>query len=48
MKTSALLQGECINPNTNYAVLIKTNSEGRVFKPQKLEYTLNVPFIMSL
>jgi hypothetical protein len=25
---AALLQGECINPNTNYAVLIKTNSEG--------------------
>lgn len=46
---SALLQGECINPNTNYAVLIKTNSEGSgIFKSTKVEYTLNgVPYIMS-
>lgn len=46
---SALLQGECVNPNTNYALLIKTNSEGNgAFKPTKIEYTLNgVPFIMS-
>lgn len=46
---SAILQGECINPNTNYVVLIKTNSEGSgVFKSTKIEYTLNgVPFIMS-
>jgi hypothetical protein len=46
---SALLQGECINPKTNYAVLIKTNSEGSgIFKSTKVEYTLNgVPFIMS-
>jgi hypothetical protein len=36
---SALLQGECINPNANYAVLIKTNSEGSgIFKSTKVEY----------
>ena len=46
---SALLQGECINPNTNYALLVKTNSEGSgIFKATTIEYTLNgVPFIMS-
>lgn len=46
---SALLQGECINPTTNYAILIKTNSEGNgVFIPTQIEYTLNgVLYVMS-
>ena len=46
---SALELNECINPNTNYAVLIKTNAAGTgVFKSTKVEYTLNgVPHIMS-
>lgn len=46
---SALALNECINPNTNYAILIKTNAEGDgIFKTTKVEYTLNgVPFIMS-
>lgn len=46
---SALLQGECIKPNTNYAVLIKTIAEGSgVFKSTKIEYTVNgIPYIIS-
>jgi hypothetical protein len=46
---SALSEGECINPNTNYAVLVKTSSEGSgIFEATTIEYTLNgVPFIMS-
>lgn len=46
---SALELNECINPNTNYAVLIKTNASGNGnFKSTKVEYTLNgVPHIMS-
>jgi hypothetical protein len=46
---SPLVQGECINPNTNYAVLVKTSSEGSgIFEATTIEYTLNgVPFIMS-
>lgn len=46
---SPLLEGECIDPNTNYALLVKTNVEGTgIFKSTKIEYTLNgVPFIMS-
>jgi len=46
---SPILQGECINPNTNYALLIKTNSEGNgIFRSTKVEYTLNgVPYVMS-
>lgn len=46
---SALQLNECINPNTNYAVLIKTNAAGTGdFKSTKVEYTLNgVPHIMS-
>lgn len=46
---SALQLNECINTNTNYAVLIKTNAAGTGdFKSTKVEYTLNgVPHIMS-
>jgi hypothetical protein len=46
---SAILQNECIKSNINYAVLIKTTSEGiGVFKTTKVEYTINgVPYIMS-
>lgn len=44
-----LLQDECINPNTNYALLIKTTSDGDgIFRVTKIEYTLNgVPYVMS-
>jgi hypothetical protein len=47
---SALLQGECINPKINYAVLIKTKSEGSgIFKSTKVEYTLNCwDFLQSI
>lgn len=40
---------ECINPNTNYAILIKTNSSGNgIFRSTQIDYTLNgVPLIMS-
>ena len=46
---TALELNECINPNTNYAIKIKTKSEGDgIFKRTTVEYTLNgVPFIMS-
>lgn len=46
---SPILQGECINPNTNYAILIKTNATGDGdFRNTKIEYTLNgVPLVMS-
>lgn len=46
---SVIEQNECINPNTNYAIIIKTNSTGDgVFKATKVEYTLNgVPYIMT-
>jgi hypothetical protein len=39
---SALLQGECVNPDTNYAILIKTSSGGSGdFKTTVIEYTFN-------
>lgn len=46
---TALELNECINPNTNYAIKIKTKSEGDgVFRRTTVEYTLNgVPFVMS-
>lgn len=46
---TALELNECINPNTNYAIKIKTKSEGDgIFKRTTVEYTLNgVPFVMS-
>jgi hypothetical protein len=46
---SPIAQNECINPNTNYALLIKTSSVGTgVFKSTKVEYTLNgLPYIMT-
>jgi hypothetical protein len=39
-----------VNVNTNYVVLIKTDSEGSIiFRSTKVEYTLNgVPYLMSL
>jgi hypothetical protein len=46
---TALELNECINPNTNYAIKIKTNAVGDgVFKRTTVEYTLNgVPYVMS-
>lgn len=39
---SPIAQNECINPNTNYALLIKTNSNGKgAFKATKIMYTIN-------
>lgn len=39
---SLIAQNECINPTTNYALLIKTNSSGKgAFKATTIEYTLN-------
>lgn len=39
---SPIAQNECINPTTNYALLIKTNSSGKgAFKATTIEYTLN-------
>ena len=39
---SPIAQNECINPTTNYALLIKTNSSGKgAFKAITIEYTLN-------
>ncbi len=47
---SPIAQKECINTNTNYALLIKTNSNGKgIFKATKIEYTLNgINNIMTL
>lgn len=46
---SPLALNECINPNTNYAIQIKTNAVGDgIFKTTKVEYTVNgIPYIMS-
>jgi hypothetical protein len=46
---TALELNECINPNTNYAIKIKTNAAGDgIFKRTVVEYTLNgVPYVMS-
>jgi hypothetical protein len=39
---SPIAKNECINPNTNYAILIKTNSVGKgAFQNTKILYTLN-------
>jgi hypothetical protein len=39
---SPIAQNECINPTTNYALLIKTNSNGKgAFKATTIEYTVN-------
>ena len=39
---SLIAQNECINPTTKYALLIKTNSNGKgAFKATTIEYTLN-------
>jgi len=47
---SPIAQNECINPTTNYALLIKTNISGKgVFKEITIEYTLNgTPNIITL
>lgn len=39
---SPIANNECINPNTNYAVLIKTKSNGTgTFNSTKIMYTIN-------
>lgn len=39
---SPIAQNECINPTTNYALLIKTTSTGKgAFKATTIEYTFN-------
>lgn len=39
---SPIANNECINPNTNYAILIKTNSNGSgAFNSTKIMYTVN-------
>jgi hypothetical protein len=39
---SPVAQNECINPTTNYALLIKANANGKGnFKATTIEYTLN-------
>jgi hypothetical protein len=39
---SPIAKNECINPNTRYAILIKTNSVGKgAFQDTKILYTLN-------
>ncbi len=39
---SPIAQNECINPTTNYALLIKANANGKgAFKATTIEYTLN-------
>ncbi len=44
---SAIDQNECINPNANYALLIKTISTG-VFRTTTVKYTLNgMPYTMT-
>jgi hypothetical protein len=46
---SPILPNECINPDTKYAVAIRTKSEGSgPFQALKVVYTINgVPYIMS-
>jgi hypothetical protein len=39
---SSIVKNECINPTSNYALLIKANANGKgVFKATTIEYTLN-------
>ena len=45
----AIAANDCINPNGNYAVLIKTTSRGEgSFQPTAIEYSLNgVPYVVT-
>lgn len=47
---SPIAANECINPTTNYALLIKTNSSGKgAFQATTMEYTFNgTPYVITL